>query len=413
MYFECNICCEDKIKITIGNRSNRIICPNCNYVVCVKCQKMFKSDMCMKCHMKFKLKFIYENIGKNFYNTIIKPKIINDLLNEQKQLLPLIKPVVEWEKNYREYKKMLRFGKRITLPSKPIILQKSNYTFPCPVTDCRGFVTYGKCGTCNINVCMTCHEKSDHDHKCDDNIVQNIIEISNNTKPCPKCTTPINKTFGCNHMFCTNCRTHFDWETGTIMNNSSNHHYINLATFNDNVATLNTNTNNPVNICEFSLYRDKIPFDNIINKQYPQDIINVLYKDSNSIRLAKRKMFNEQDITNESYSSNIDLCVKYMLKDITEKQWANQIYSITKKTQLKLLYANVINIYLGLIDIYQIKLKNINDNEIDKFNQIRIELTEMINLCNDSFASIQDEYGGSLLKIRNINDNEDAPAFIL
>jgi hypothetical protein len=43
-------------------------------------------------------------------------------------------------------------------------------------------------------------------------------------------------------MFCTNCRTHFDWVTGVILSNSTNHHYTNTKAFAENVATVQTNT---------------------------------------------------------------------------------------------------------------------------------------------------------------------------
>ena len=39
-------------------------------------------------------------------------------------------------------------------------------------------------------------------------------------------------------MFCTNCRTHFDWATAAILGNSTNAHYRDTPRFSENVATL-------------------------------------------------------------------------------------------------------------------------------------------------------------------------------
>ena len=35
--------------------------------------------------------------------------------------------------------------------------------------------------------------------------------IATNTKPCPRCKSPIEKTYGCNHMRCRQCRYEFCW----------------------------------------------------------------------------------------------------------------------------------------------------------------------------------------------------------
>jgi len=40
---------------------------------------------------------------------------------------------------------------------------------------------------------------------------ENIDWIKANTKPCPKCKSPIAKTQGCNHMQCSQCRADFCW----------------------------------------------------------------------------------------------------------------------------------------------------------------------------------------------------------
>ena len=61
--------------------------------------------------------------------------------------------------------------------------------------------------------------------------------IYKSSKPCPRCSTMINRSQGCDHMFCTNCRTHFNYVTGEVYTNSSNHHYNDLASYSRNVIT--------------------------------------------------------------------------------------------------------------------------------------------------------------------------------
>lgn len=36
---------------------------------------------------------------------------------------------------------------------------------------------------------------------------------SGKTRPCPKCHTPITKNGGCDHMYCSNCNTNFNWSS--------------------------------------------------------------------------------------------------------------------------------------------------------------------------------------------------------
>ncbi|XP_071941744.1 ankyrin repeat and IBR domain-containing protein 1-like [Antedon mediterranea] len=41
--------------------------------------------------------------------------------------------------------------------------------------------------------------------------VANLLWLVTNSKPCPKCTSPIQKNEGCNHMKCTKCKNDFCW----------------------------------------------------------------------------------------------------------------------------------------------------------------------------------------------------------
>lgn len=106
---------------------------------------------------------------------------------------------------------------------------KENRTIcPCPRGDCRGFVNgLHVCGLCKKKVCSHCYKVAHvDDEKCDPNDVETIKMLKNECQICPKCATSIYRISGCDVMFCTNCHTSFDWNTGqTITKNIHNPHY--------------------------------------------------------------------------------------------------------------------------------------------------------------------------------------------
>jgi len=98
----------------------------------------------------------------------------------------------------------------------------------CPGLNCESFMdeiiedeTY-KCITCNLIICKHCEIKKEINHKCHDDDIKTIQFIKNTTKECPKCCTKIHKIIGCNHMWCVECKTGFEWKTGRFLSNSEN-----------------------------------------------------------------------------------------------------------------------------------------------------------------------------------------------
>jgi len=88
----------------------------------------------------------------------------------------------------------------------------------CPVKSCLGFVAEEICPVCQITSCIECEEiKENEAHICDPRIRANVKTIHRETKPCPGCHIPIFRISGCFMMYCTRCRTGFDWETGGIL----------------------------------------------------------------------------------------------------------------------------------------------------------------------------------------------------
>jgi hypothetical protein len=113
--------------------------------------------------------------------------------------------------------------KKSSPPQKP----KHVYTIPCGETDCKGFLnSQFNCQICSTSHCNKCRVKitSSTAHVCHKEDLKSLDLIKSQTKPCPKCFVRITKTAGCDHMFCTACKTSFNWKTNKIIshNQSSN-----------------------------------------------------------------------------------------------------------------------------------------------------------------------------------------------
>lgn len=100
----------------------------------------------------------------------------------------------------------------------------------CPTPDC-GFIyrcaqspnssskslTY-TCPNCFEPICTSCHARHGH-YSCAEykeiasggREALEKLKQKLSIKDCPKCTTPMEKTEGCNHMVCAGCKTHICW----------------------------------------------------------------------------------------------------------------------------------------------------------------------------------------------------------
>jgi hypothetical protein len=120
--------------------------------------------------------------------------------------------------HYREkYQQLDILSGRIQAPTEHI--ERQVYSRPCISDDCRGFLSKSyKCGSCEKHYCADCHEEknSGKEHVCNEDVKATIAMIRRDTKPCPKCSIPIEKVSGCSQMWCVSCRTTFDWNTMKI-----------------------------------------------------------------------------------------------------------------------------------------------------------------------------------------------------
>ncbi len=111
-----------------------------------------------------------------------------------------------WEKFQRTH-----YVRKDQKPKKAELIRK------CPGFECKGFLNKAwKCELCTETTCERCNEIVTPGHECDPQTVETVRLIRKDTKPCPTCGTLIYRASGCPQMWCVECHTTFDWNTGAL-----------------------------------------------------------------------------------------------------------------------------------------------------------------------------------------------------
>lgn len=132
-----------------------------------------------------RLKFLENNEDGDYKDEIEKCYENQKTLQDQK--------IKKWRDvcNNEDRLYYLRHSRNANLP------KNIEFICPCP-EECTGLISAKfQCAVCDIKICETCREKLEEDHTCDPKIVKTIKAMEGNTKPCPKCATPIFRISGC------------------------------------------------------------------------------------------------------------------------------------------------------------------------------------------------------------------------
>ena len=94
----------------------------------------------------------------------------------------------------------------------------------CPTPDCaqiyrtptsRRDDTVLQCPSCLLRICPNCHVEAHDGFECPDpeggSVAFKEWTRNHDVKPCPGCKVPIERAEGCNHVTCTQCKTHICW----------------------------------------------------------------------------------------------------------------------------------------------------------------------------------------------------------
>ena len=269
----------------------------------------------------------------------------------------------------------------------------------CPVNECRGFLsTAWKCDVCDTWVCKDCHEiknrRNDEEHKCNEDSVKSAELLMKETKPCPRCSARIHKIEGCSSMFCTSCKTCFNWKTGAISKSNSNPHFHEWAFRNGkdnqgsivergcyNWVNINKDLHNNIN----NIFKVKRP------SKYDAGKLQNLIRMADHIQDAILPRF----MTNQVEDAKLlKYRVEYLKKEITPEVWKKNIFMVEKKFEYDTTIYNLYEVVIAVIRETIVKMSKCkSEGELEEaFNEIGY----VVNYFNSNSEKKSKEfsYGG-------------------
>ena len=282
---DCDICCE-----SINKSTRKLVnCTKCDIKTCLQCVKTYITNTindahCIGCKNPYDMDYMLTNIPKTWVRTIYKEHTMNVLVDrevakfggdmydaERKKIIKkkvelmrdeeieyykemdIIKKKYEktrnsieekWLEDMKELNEL--YGVEGIDDDKKQKTKKVSFFGKCATSgECDGLLSAGyACLKCEIEHCKSCRELK-HEGDCNADTLSTLEQLKKDTKPCPKCKTPIFKISGCYQMWCPQCHCTFDWNTLEVDNgNIHNPHYIQfLRTMNDNNNNNNNNNN--------------------------------------------------------------------------------------------------------------------------------------------------------------------------
>lgn len=435
---DCLVCLEPFTAVS----RKKISCPKCNKDTCIKCvQRYLLSTLsdphCLHCKHGFSRMFLQTNLTKTFIDKdyakhrgeilwkreesyipnaqvkaerIVRGKAMKnekftevrkeiDKINEMIRILNTDKAkyTAIINQHYDDMSRLLAgeptakelrdAGEKVEDLEKK---ERKKFVRKCGFTDCKGWLnTHWKCGICENHTCSECFvitgKVKECGHICKPEDIETANLIKKSCKGCPNCGQMIEKTQGCDQIFCTSCHTAFDWETlKTIkLENVHNPHYFEWRNKNNNGAQERTPGDIPCG---------GLPNDNFLYKIVRNKLqIDIMDK----YRFTRHVQQVELQRYRETHEDTDDLRVKYLLKEISKEEIQRLLQNRERKNERNKAIRDVLDTYVvAASEQFRIFADEVNKRYLENKNTlIRIDdvhmvvqttrLNEQLNLLRD------------------------------
>jgi len=285
--------------------------------------------------------------------------------------------------------------------------EKKRFVRRCTRDGCKGFLsTAWKCGMCEWYSCSKCFavKGKEHDvaHECKKEDVETADLIRKDCKPCPKCGEFIQKTSGCEQMFCISCQTPWDWSTGKIVTSGPIHnpHYYEWLKRTGGAVPRNPN-DVPCGGFPGAWELVRHP------RGMKRHVSNLFYE-------FHRICMELQDISTRTYRSHLDqegttrINIGFLLGDTDEKKWGRLLAMNEKKRKrdaeiqevlgaFRMVAVELINRVQNYSEKGALSFYHMHPLDAEKYiKALHVEITALINMINDAMKNISVSYSYSV-----------------
>ena len=440
---ECCICTE-KFNKTFRKKVSCVYCVKICCADCFGNFIMSSSNFepsCMFCNKNLTFDFVIENLSKKKVNNYSNHRyeiifnreksllpetqvIVNRILklqklveyrrsltvekrNKKNELVSLRYYIITYEEDEIELTKLLFKKDKIKLDIRELRFlinectnlinrinnneddeeeEKPKFIMKCPDGECKGYLSSAyKCETCTSYFCSDCHvkknDRNDDSHVCEEDTKATVSLLKLDTKPCPKCMTPIYKVSGCDQMWCLTCKTAFSWNTGKI-DNGYIHNPEYFRYMRDNGMNIERNPGDNVGNC------NQIPnYDTVIsNVSYSINRVDVWYRILSHIKHHEMIIL-PRDVRNIDYSN---FRIDYLMDIISEDKWKKELKAVIKKNEKNHEIYQVYDLFCQVMtDHFHVLFEDKNvDIFVDNSNKI-------LEYCNTMLRNINKKYNSA------------------